>query len=182
LNGWEHVTQSREYRVLVKVLQPGSVAHQARTVVRRVLENASIDSEGISDAESAVAELAANAESHARGPYELRIINIEGRPEWCEIVDGDQDLNGIPEMFQEAGVVDPCAFWFQESGRGLLLVSHLSAGQCLAYQTTMCATGVPGKAVAFRLPRQGVQVLSNPLPLHSNGASYAYRRTKEDEG
>ncbi|WP_182883928.1 ATP-binding protein [Microbispora sp. H10949] len=153
-----------DYRVLVKVLRPGSAAHRARTVVRQVLQAAGVDDEGVSDAESAVAELAANAETHARRPYELRIVTVDGLPAWCEVVDGDEDLADIPRILRELRTSDPFTLWLRESGRGLLMVHRLSAGRCGAYRTRTYATGIPGKAVAFALPMKTSPPSGSPVP------------------
>lgn len=153
-----------DYRVLVKVLRTGSAAHRARTVVRQVLQDAGVDDEGVSDAESAVAELAANAETHARRPYELRIVSVDGLPAWCEVVDGDEDLADIPMILRELRTSDPFALWLKESGRGLLIVHRLSAGRCGAYPTRTYATGIPGKAVAFALPMKTSPPPGPPVP------------------
>lgn len=164
VSGWETTSHSRDYHVLVKVLRPGSAARRARDVVRQVLEAAGVNVEGVSDAESAVAELAANAETHARRPYELRIVTVEGSPTWCEVVDGDEDLDGIPMILRELRSSDPIASWSQESGRGLLMVHRLSAGHCTAYSTRAYTTGASGKAVGFALPVKGDLDPDSPAP------------------
>ncbi|MGN9784932.1 ATP-binding protein [Nonomuraea sp. ZG12] len=61
-----------EYDVLIEGLQPGSVAHQARAILRQALQDAGVATEDVDDAELAVDELAANAETHAYPPYEAR--------------------------------------------------------------------------------------------------------------
>lgn len=147
-----------DYHVLVKVLTPGSAARRARAVVRQVLQDAGVGGEDLSDAELAVAELAANAETHARPPYELRIVTVDGSPAWCEMVDGDPDPGSVPlisaalRVLRTPRAFDPLAVWSQESGRGLPLIHQLSGGRCHAYPTRTYATGVAGKAVAFALP------------------------------
>jgi hypothetical protein len=82
-------TESGDIRVLIQILQPGSASRRARAVVREVLQQAHLDDDAIADAEIIVAELAANAEKHARQPYELRIFSLDNIPAWCEVVDGD---------------------------------------------------------------------------------------------
>ncbi len=154
------------YRVLVRLLTPGTVAHRARAVLRDVLLQAGADDESAGDAESAVAELAANAEAYACGPYELRVAFVDDRPVWCEVVDGDPDLNGIPGMLDrlraDGGDFDLDVF--EEHGRGLLLVHLLSKGRCLAYPTRTCLSGVPGKAVAFALLPETSPRPCSPVP------------------
>ncbi|MDF5759028.1 ATP-binding protein [Spongiactinospora sp. TRM90649] len=151
--------------VLAQPLQPGAAAHQARSIVRQALRDAGTAITDIDDAELAVAELAANAEMHGRPPYELRIITVDGAPAWCEVVDGDRDLSALSKILNDADACDPLATWFQESGRGLLLVQQLSGGRCRAYPTTTADTGVPGKAVGFALPQpaSGASELKEPI-------------------
>ncbi|WP_248959065.1 ATP-binding protein [Sphaerisporangium perillae] len=141
------------FRVLVTMLRPGSASRCARAAVREALSRAGVTDEGIGDAEIIVAELAANAEKHAHGPYELRIHCLSGIPMWCEMVDGGRELGEIPAILtglQAATLVDLAPF--AESGRGLLLAHRLSHGHCYAYPTTMSVGGAAGKAVAFALP------------------------------
>jgi anti-sigma regulatory factor (Ser/Thr protein kinase) len=115
-----------------------------------------VDASDVEDAELAVGELAANAVSYAAEPYEIRFVFIAGRPIWCEVIDGDEDLAGIPQMFAELRNADVGAQTPdevpQENGHGLAIVHRLSGGRCKAYPTIACATGRPGKAVAFALP------------------------------
>ncbi|WP_329079551.1 MULTISPECIES: ATP-binding protein [unclassified Streptosporangium] len=143
-----------DVHALVKVLQPGSASRRARAVVREVLREAGLDDDAIADAETIVAELAANAERHARPPYELRVLSLDGVPAWCEVVDGDPDLHevriilGLLHSVEEIGLP-----LLAENGRGLLLVHRLSQGRCHVHPTTTHTTGTPGKAVTFALPR-----------------------------
>jgi anti-sigma regulatory factor (Ser/Thr protein kinase) len=158
------------YHVSVKVLRSGSASRRARAVVRQVLQEAGVEAASVSDAELAVGELAANAETHARPPYELRIVTLDGSPTWCEVVDGDPDPAGLPQISLALRAFDPFTEWARESGRGLLLVHQLSEGRCRAYPTRTCATGVPGKAVGFALPSA-----SDPFraaPARERGAPY----------
>jgi anti-sigma regulatory factor (Ser/Thr protein kinase) len=131
-------------------------ARHARAAVREVLRNVGADEGDVDDAELAVGELAANAVSYAGGPYEIRFVIIAGRPAWCEVVDGDAGLFGIPEIFEKLRrtetsdcVPDEVP---QESGHGLAIVHRISGGRCKAYPTVVSSTGRPGKAVAFALP------------------------------
>ncbi|MGW4638424.1 ATP-binding protein [Sphaerisporangium sp. NPDC004334] len=143
----------QDIRVLVKVLQPGSAARRARTVVREVLREAGVGDEAITDAEIVVAELAANAERHGQRPYELRVFRIDGVPTWCEVVDGDPGPEKISDAFQRlATLPEPDLSLLAENGRGLLLTYELSQGHCQAYATTTTTTDSPGKAVGFALP------------------------------
>ncbi|MEU8206870.1 ATP-binding protein [Streptosporangium sp. NPDC049046] len=154
-----------DIRVLVKILQPGSASRRARAVLREVLREAGLDDEAVSDAETMVAELAANAERHARPPYELRVLSLDGVPTWCEVVDGDPDLHevriilGLLDSVEEIGLP-----LLTENGRGLLLVHRLSQGQCHVHPATTHTTGTPGKAVTFALPtRSGACPPFSPL-------------------
>ncbi|WP_147268193.1 ATP-binding protein [Spongiactinospora rosea] len=136
----------------VQELRLGAAAHQVRAIVRQAPEDADMDPEQIADAEIAVAELAANAETHGRPPYELRIITENDVPVWCEVFDGDPELRVVSRLLRGMSGFDPRAMWFQESGRGLLMVHQLSGGRCGVYPATTCDTGIPGKAVGFALP------------------------------
>ncbi|WP_424533931.1 hypothetical protein ACOZ38_26850 [Sphaerisporangium viridialbum] len=141
------------FRVLVTRLRAGSASRGARAAVRGALARAGVAAAGIGDAEIIVAELAANAEKHACGPYELRIHCLSGIPMWCEMVDGEQDLGEIPAMLAYLHTAEEVDLGpFAESGRGLFLAHALSGGHCYAYPTTMSEGGTAGKAVAFALP------------------------------
>ncbi|MFJ2034127.1 ATP-binding protein [Streptosporangium sp. NPDC087985] len=163
IDGWKPLGG---YHVLVRILQAGTASRRARTLVREVLSKAGAGDEEINDAETAIAELAANAEEHACGPFELRIVSLGGQPAWCEIADGDRDLDGIPAILDRLRACgdEPGLSLFAEHGRGLLLVHLLSGGRCQAYQTRMCATGTPGKAVGFALPAKTSPRSSAPVP------------------
>ncbi|MFC7380646.1 ATP-binding protein [Sphaerisporangium rhizosphaerae] len=156
----------RDIRVLVKVLQPGSAARRARTVVREVLREAGVGDDAIIDAEIVVAELAANAERHGQRPYELRVFRIDGVPTWCEVVDGDPRPEKISDAFQRlATLPEPDLSLLAENGRGLLLTYELSQGHCQAYRTTTTTTDSPGKAVGFALPTaSGPRTPTPPSP------------------
>lgn len=153
--------RSGVHQVLVRVLRPGSAAQHARVLLREVLQAAGVDGERRGDAELVVTELAANAELHARGPVELRVVTAAGTPVWCEVADGLPDLAGLPAVLdrlaaageEDAGtdLAADLAAW-EENGRGLLLAQRLSGGFCCAYPTPLFSTGQPGKAVAFPLP------------------------------
>jgi anti-sigma regulatory factor (Ser/Thr protein kinase) len=155
-----------DYRVLVKPLRPGSAAHRARTIVKQVLQEAGFDGEDLSDAESAVAELAANAEEHGWQPFELRVVFVDDEPSWCEVVDGDRDLDGILAVLDRLRVCgeEPDLDLFAERGRGLPLVHALSKGRCRAYLTRLCVTATPGKAIGFALPTETGPRPSSPVP------------------
>lgn len=154
-----------DHSLIADALPSGRAGRGARAVVRESLEAAGVCESEIADAELAVGELAANADTHSRGPYEIRILLAGGHPVWCEVIDADQDLAGIPEVFAKlrlnapadnvARVEEPP----QENGHGLMIVHQLSGGRCGAFPTVMHTTGLPGKAVGFALPgsapRQG---------------------------
>lgn len=156
-------------QLLVQALPAGSAARRARAILREILASAGVDAEDMADAETSVGELAANADSHAPGPYELRIVMAGGRPSWCEVVDGDRDPSQIEKILQrlrhkpdthihgDAESIDAerVAELLSESGHGLLIVHRLSGGRCRAFPTVACSTGLPGKAVAFALPTAG---------------------------
>ncbi|MEU8265810.1 ATP-binding protein [Sphaerisporangium sp. NPDC049002] len=154
----EHVDQepsadNRDIRVLVRILPHGSAARRARTLIREVLHHAGLTQDAVTDAEIIAGELAANAERHARQPYELRVFHLDGVPTWCEIVDGDPDPEKIQDAFQRLSTLpEPDLSLLAENGRGLQMTYELSQGHCKAYRTTTTTTKAPGKAVAFALP------------------------------
>ncbi|MEV6984689.1 ATP-binding protein [Sphaerisporangium sp. NPDC051017] len=174
-------TDQDDLRVVVRILPPGAAARTARAVVREMLQSAGVEDGSIEDAEIVVAELAANCERHARQPYELRVLSLGLVPVWCEVVDGDPELDGVSRTLDRlrAGVclrlpLDAAEVLevessrpervgfesagaeevdtFSENGRGLLLAHQLSGGRCRVYATRTVITGVSGKAVAFGLP------------------------------
>ncbi|GAA2873861.1 hypothetical protein GCM10010517_34450 [Streptosporangium fragile] len=162
----DHDRETDGVRALVRPLRPGSAARRARAVVRETLRRAGLDDGDIADAELVVAELAANAEKHARPPYELRIFSLDGVPTWCEVVDGDPDFHEVRIIFALLRSVAEIGLpLLAENGRGLLLVHRLSRGHCHVCPTTVFTTGAPGKAVTFALPtRSGSRPTFPPLP------------------
>ncbi|MER5622369.1 ATP-binding protein [Streptosporangium sp. NPDC002544] len=162
----------------MKVLQPGSASRRARAVVREVLQQAGLLEDDIDTAELAVAELAANAEKHARPPYELRIFSLDGIPTWCEIVDGDPDPHEIGIILNLLHSVKEIGLpLLAENGRGLLLAHRFSHGHCQAYPVITLTTATPGKAVAFALPTlSGNRLIFPPLPDLRPGLAELRRR------
>ncbi|MER6170303.1 ATP-binding protein [Streptosporangium sp. NPDC001681] len=162
----DHGYSGGDLRALVKVLRPGSASRRARAVVREVLQDSGLPDDDIDSAELIVAELAANAEKHARPPFELRIYHLDGTPTWCEIVDGDPDPHEIVIILNLLNSVQEIGLpLLAENGRGLLLAHRLSHGHCHVYATTTYTTAAPGKAVAFALPTpSGTRLTFPPLP------------------
>ncbi|WP_329080212.1 MULTISPECIES: ATP-binding protein [unclassified Streptosporangium] len=149
----ERGRSSGEIHTLVKVLRPGSASRRARAIVREVLQDAGLPDDDVDSAELIVAELAANAERHARPPYELRIHSLDGTPAWCEIVDSGPDPHEVGIILNLLRSVTEIGLpLLAENGRGLLLAHRLSLGHCHVRPTTVSTTGTPGKTVAFALP------------------------------
>ncbi|SFK19611.1 Anti-sigma regulatory factor (Ser/Thr protein kinase) [Streptosporangium canum] len=158
-----------DIRVLVRLLQPGSASRRARAVVREVLGQAGLDGDAIADAELIVAEPAANAEKHARPPYELRVYSLDAVPAWCEVVDGDPDVHEVRIILDLLHSVKEIGLpLLAENGRGLLMAHQLSGGHCHVRSTTAFTTGTPGKAVAFALPVPSGDRLAFPSPGRDN--------------
>lgn len=134
------------WRVLSWVLPEGRAARRARSLVAQVLKQAEAAVEAIADAEMIAAELAANAETHACRPYEMRVLLVGQLPIWCEVFDAGSDLKDVAERLRNADLPRD-----EVHGRGLPIVRMLSGGQCAAYPSTALTTGVEGKAVAFSL-------------------------------
>ena len=135
------------WRVRAWVLPNGSAARRARTLIRELLTESGVADSAVADAETMVAELAANAEVHARPPCELRVVMIGRQPIWCEVVDADSNLAAVAKHLH-SGAVEAMA----ERGRGLPLVAMLSGGRCAVYSVTAMTNDVIGKAVGFALP------------------------------
>jgi len=146
--------------VLIGPLPNGWAAREARTIIRGLLQREGLEPDDVFEAELAVDELAANAEKHARPPYELRVLAVGGIPTWCEIVDADPDLGWIPALLTRSA--PPLLV---ERGRGLALVRELSQGHCRAYPTVITTYAAPGKAIAFALPTRSGTRLTCPSPL-----------------
>ncbi|GAA1260519.1 hypothetical protein GCM10009677_09790 [Sphaerisporangium rubeum] len=144
------------FRVLVTRLSAGSASRAARAAVREALAGTGVTAESAGEAELIVAELAANAERHAPGPYELRVHYLSGIPMWCEVVDGGAEPGEVGLLLTRLQAADgPDGLdLLSEGGRGLLLAHLLSGGRCVAYPTTL-STGGTGQAVAFELPAAG---------------------------
>ncbi|WP_326640463.1 ATP-binding protein [Streptosporangium sp. NBC_01755] len=168
-----------DIRALVKVLRPGSASRRARAVVRDVLQRAGLPEDDIDTAELIVAELAANAEKHARPPYELRVFSLDGIPSWCEIVDGDPNTHEIRLILNLLHSVREIGLpLLAENGRGLLLAHQLSGGHCQTYPAITLTTATPGKAVAFALPTlSGNRLIFPPRPDLHPGLAELRRRS-----
>ncbi|MGW0587334.1 ATP-binding protein [Streptosporangium sp. NPDC002607] len=166
MTGRDGAARQSDIRALVKVLQPGSASRRARAIVREVLQHAGLPEDDIDTAELVVAELAANAEKHARPPYELRIFSLDGIPTWCEIVDGDPDPHEIGIILNLLHSVKEIGLpLLAENGRGLLLAHRFSHGHCQTYPVITLTTATSGKAVAFALPTlSGNRLIFPPLP------------------
>jgi anti-sigma regulatory factor (Ser/Thr protein kinase) len=144
-------------RVRVWPLPAGPAHHAeraARTIIRNVLADTDAGGDAVAEAEIIVAELAVNAAQHALPPYELRVIYAgQTWPVWCEVADSGTDLHRLQPHLHGATVAGPDRL--AEGGRGLVMVTGLSAGRCAAYATAVCQTHAAGKAVGFALPGVG---------------------------
>jgi anti-sigma regulatory factor (Ser/Thr protein kinase) len=108
-----------------------------RAALRRALAQLGYEGEAISDVVLAVSELAANADEHAVGPYELRLRRTAGEC-ICEVVDHDPRIPEIPSLPQGApfapvesdrgGGIDALCALLAERGRGLQIVHELTKG------------------------------------------------------
>ncbi|MGW0467543.1 ATP-binding protein [Streptomyces sp. NPDC003027] len=115
---------------------------EARSVLRRVLEDVGLSDDVISDGVLAVSELVANAHEHACGPYEVHLRSVAGR--WiCEIHDGSPllstDLYLAAASSPEATASEAVSGLLTERGRGLRIVNELTRGQW-GFQVTDCGT------------------------------------------
>lgn len=147
---------------IVHPLRPGSVAHDARALVRELLRAAGTAAERIDDAELIIGELGANAEVHAAPPYELRVSQPATGPVRFELADSGPGVARIHAVFEHLRTTpDLEPLLMAETGRGLLLTYLLSGGDCHVHPTTLRHTATPGKAVGFALP--GVRLIP-PAP------------------
>ncbi len=106
----------------------------------------------VDDAALMVTELVANAVTHAKSPYELRVSLLADRIE-CEVLDGTASAPLIPPpRFGPAAPEGERSDAPAEGGRGLAVVRALSAGACGARPTRLAAAGEWGKVVYFSLP------------------------------
>lgn len=150
-------------RLIVCSLAPGSAARQARALVRGALAAAGATAAQADDAELVVAELAANAERHARPPYELRLIQLAPTRVWYEVADADPRVETVQAVLDHLRTTPGLDLTDGETGRGLPLAHLLSGGECRVCPTTLLTTGTAGKAVSFPLP--GVDLIpSAPSP------------------
>lgn len=135
------------WHVQAWALPKGSAARHARRLIEQLLTDAGLVGEPVDDAVTIVAELAANAETHAAHPCELRVVMIGNLPVWCEVVDAD---GGVAEVAEHLHLRKAAVM--AESGRGLPMVATLSGRRCAVYPATAMTTDAVGKAVAFALP------------------------------
>jgi anti-sigma regulatory factor (Ser/Thr protein kinase) len=122
----------------------------ARHQVCRVLRAAGFPAERVNDAALMVSELAANAVTHAKSPYELRVLRL-GELMECQVIDGSRGELCFPLVPRSPADGADVAV-LAECGRGLAIVSTLSLGQCGCRSVRLTATDAVGKAVYFALP------------------------------
>jgi anti-sigma regulatory factor (Ser/Thr protein kinase) len=99
---------------------------RARRAVTRILTALGVSAERRDEAEVAITELVVNAERHAIGPRELRIIANRDTVTFA-VADGGGDHAMVARMLADPG---PGAEWFEEHGRGLQIVAALFPGAC----------------------------------------------------
>jgi anti-sigma regulatory factor (Ser/Thr protein kinase) len=99
---------------------------RARRAVIKVLTGLGVCAERRDEAEVAITELVVNAERHAPGPRELRIIATPDRVTFA-VADGGGDHAMIARILADPGAG---VEWFEEHGRGLLIVAALFPGAC----------------------------------------------------
>jgi anti-sigma regulatory factor (Ser/Thr protein kinase) len=122
---------------------------EARRLARKALAPLCTDQTVIDDAVLMVSELTTNAVLHGRPPYEL-VVRHCGRDVLVDVVDGG---------FRAAPCRDAPAD--EEHGRGLSIVTHLSAGRCGWLPVTyLTRPEVHGKAAWFAIPATPVSEAS----------------------
>ena len=98
----------------------------ARRAVIEVLTRLGVSPERRDDAEVAITELVVNAERHAPGPRELRIVAAPDSVTFA-VADGGAGHAMIARILAAPG---PDVAWFSEHGRGLLIVAALFPDAC----------------------------------------------------
>ncbi|GAA2866328.1 hypothetical protein GCM10010517_25800 [Streptosporangium fragile] len=137
------VTLIRTEPVLVAAWELGMdarAAGQARRLVREALDGMRIVPDTVDDAVLMVSELVGNAVVHGEPPFELILRSGPGEFH-VEVV----DAGGARPVMRSAGTES-------EDGRGLGIVSELSAGRCGCRRVPyLTRNGRYGQAVWFAL-------------------------------
>lgn len=140
----------------VWTLEAERPARQARKVLREHVTPAIANSRILDDLDVMVCELATNAGLHARGPFELRVLDHAGVPLVVELVDSSPDIdrvaNGLERVTAPVALdnIDEAALTVR--GRGLSIVARLSGGRCGAHRTRLQSQATTGKGVWFAIP------------------------------
>ncbi len=128
---------------------------EARAVLRPVLTSLQLTAETRQDVLTVVSELAANAITHAIGPYQLRLY-ADRVAIGCEVVDADPAPLAFPPQSPPADAdahSDATPTWdLTESGRGLAVVAALALGNC-GCRASRASTFQDGKGVWCVLAR-----------------------------
>jgi anti-sigma regulatory factor (Ser/Thr protein kinase) len=115
---------------------------RARRAVTSLLTGLGVSAERRDEAEVAITELVVNAERHAPGPRELRIVTRSDAVTFA-VADGGGDHALIARVLADPG---DGVEWFEEHGRGLQIVAALFPEACGA---RLCA-GPPQPAQPAR--------------------------------
>ncbi|MEU8825396.1 ATP-binding protein [Streptomyces sp. NPDC048636] len=134
---------------------------EARSALRRALDQTGLSAETIGDSVLATSELVANASEHAVGPYELRLRRTAAEF-ICEVLDHDPRLPEAPNP-PSASPPEPgphdcggnlhasCAL-LPEQGRGLHIVHSLTSGRWGMHKL---GDGAKVTWIALPLPHDG---------------------------
>lgn len=122
----------------------------ARHRLCHLMRVAGFAADRVDDAALMVSELAANAVTHAKSPYELRVARVRDLIE-CQVIDCSPSRLVLPRDSAGEGPGVGVAS-LAEHGRGLLIVSALSRGRCGCRPVRLESTATAGKAVYFALP------------------------------
>lgn len=111
----------------VRLLEGRRPARLARRTVHVLLEGSGVPTDRVFQIEEAVSELAANAESHGRSPWRLRVY-VDEHSLWVGVSDSDFRTAGLVagllrEGREPSGLMD-------EHGRGLYLAYQACRGEC----------------------------------------------------
>ncbi len=142
-------------------------AREARRLLREHAGRGIADGSVLDDLDVMVSELATNASLHARGPFELRVLDHAGVAIAVEFADGSPAFDRVAEVLEKAGapvdleVADDGALAL--GGRGLDIVARLSSGRCGVHRTLVGAC--EGKGVWFAVP--GIHIHEEQGDLHT---------------
>ncbi len=157
LSGSPHLLPTNRRLVVTRRLPADeTAARAARTALWHTLTALKLPRLIVSDCAVMLSELVANALTHARGPYLLRISRHVGET-YCEVIDHGRGRVSFPALDSAAMPnpedldLDVVIKSLSEHGRGLGIVLSLSAGRCGSVPVVRAGRAI-GKSVWFAAP------------------------------